>query len=51
MEKDKEKIEEEINENHESQDLDDFKDDNIDETNLENYACRDEIAVIINLGI
>ena len=22
-----------------------------DETNLENYACRDEIAVIINLGI
>lgn len=36
MEKDKEKIEEEINENHESQDLDDFKDDNIDETNLEN---------------
>ena len=36
MEKDKEKIEEEINENHESQDLDDSKEDNIDETNSEN---------------
>ena len=36
MEKDKEKIEEEINENHESQDLDDSKEDNIDETILEN---------------
>ena len=36
MEKDKEKIEEEINESHESQDADDFKEDNIDETILEN---------------
>ena len=36
MEKDKEKIEEEINESHESQDVDDFKDDNIDETNSKN---------------
>ena len=36
MEKDKEKIEEEINESHESQDIDDSKDDNIDETNSEN---------------
>ena len=36
MEKDKEKIEEVINENHESQDVDDFKDDNIDKTNSEN---------------
>ena len=36
MEKDKEKIEEEINENHELQDVDDSKEDNIDETNSEN---------------
>ena len=36
MEKDKEKIEEEINESHESQDIDDSKEDNIDETNSEN---------------
>ena len=36
MEKDKEKIEEEINKSHESQDIDDSKEDNIDETNLEN---------------
>ena len=36
MEKDKEKIEEEINENHESQDTDDSKEDKLDETNSEN---------------
>jgi molecular chaperone GrpE len=36
MEKEKEKIEEEINESHESQDVDDSKEDNIDETILEN---------------
>ena len=36
MEKDKEKIEEEINENHESQDVDVSKEDNIDEINSEN---------------
>ena len=36
MEKDKEKIEEEINESHESQDVDDSKEDNIDETISEN---------------
>ena len=36
MEKDKEKIEEEINESHESKDVDDSKEDNIDETILEN---------------
>ena len=36
MEKDKEKIEEEINESHESQDVDDSKEDNIDEINSEN---------------
>jgi molecular chaperone GrpE len=36
MEKDKEQIEEEINESHESQDLDDSKEDNIDEINSEN---------------
>ena len=36
MEKDKEQIEEEINESHESQDVDDSKKDNIDEINLEN---------------
>ena len=36
MEKDKEKIEEEINESHESQDVDDSKEDNIDETIFEN---------------
>jgi len=36
MEKDKEKIEEEINENHESQDVDGSKEDNIDEINSEN---------------
>ena len=36
MEKDKEKIEEEINENHELQDVDDSKEDNIDEINSEN---------------
>ena len=36
MEKDKEKIEEEINESHESQDVDDSKEDNIDEIILEN---------------
>ncbi|MDC0342819.1 nucleotide exchange factor GrpE [Alphaproteobacteria bacterium] len=36
MEKDKEQIEEEINESHESQDLDDSKEVNIDEINSEN---------------
>ena len=36
MEKDKEKIEEEINESHKSQDADDSKEDNIDETISEN---------------
>ena len=36
MEKDKEKIEEEINESHESQEVDDSKEDNIDEINSEN---------------
>ena len=36
MEKDKEKIEEEINENHKSQEVDDPKENNIDETNSEN---------------
>ena len=36
MEKDKEKIEEEINESHESQDVDDSKEDGIDETISEN---------------
>ena len=36
MEKDKGIIEEEINESHESQDVDDSKEDNIDETILEN---------------
>ncbi|MDC1047218.1 nucleotide exchange factor GrpE [Alphaproteobacteria bacterium] len=36
IEKDKEKIEEEINENHESQDMDDSKEENIDETSSEN---------------
>jgi len=36
MEKDKEKIEEEINESHKSQDVDDSKEDNIDETVSEN---------------
>ena len=36
MEKDNEKIEEEINESHESKDVDDSKEDNIDETILEN---------------
>ena len=36
MEKEKEKIEEEINESHESQDVDDSKEDNIDETISEN---------------
>ena len=36
MEKDKEQIEEEINESHESQDVDDSKEDNIDEINSEN---------------
>jgi len=36
MEKDKEKIEEEINESHKSQDVDDSKEDNIDETISEN---------------
>ena len=36
MEKDKEKIEEEINENNATQDVDDSKDENIDETDLEN---------------
>ena len=36
MEKDKEKIDEEINESHESQDVDDSKEDNIDETISEN---------------
>jgi molecular chaperone GrpE len=42
MEKDKEKIEEEINEIHESQDLDDSKEDNIDKTNLENNDDDEE---------
>jgi len=36
MEKDKEKTEEEINESHESQEVDDSKENNIDETNSEN---------------
>ena len=36
MEKEKEKIEEEINESHESQDVDDSKEDSIDETISEN---------------
>ena len=36
MEKDKEKIEEEINESHESQNVDDSKEDNLDETISEN---------------
>ena len=36
MEKDKKQIEEEINESHESLDVDDSKEDNIDETNSEN---------------
>ena len=36
MEKDKDQIEEEINESHKSQDRDDSKEDNIDEINLEN---------------
>ena len=36
MEKEKEKIEEEINESHESKDVDDSKEDNINETILEN---------------
>ncbi|MDC0625280.1 nucleotide exchange factor GrpE [Alphaproteobacteria bacterium] len=36
MEKDKEKIEEEINENHESQDVEGSKEDNIDEISSEN---------------
>jgi len=36
MEKDKEKIEEEINENNATQDVDDFKDDKLDETHSEN---------------
>jgi molecular chaperone GrpE len=36
MDKDKEKIEEEINKSHESQDVDDSKEDNIDETISEN---------------
>ena len=36
MEKDKDQIEEEINESHESQDVDDSKKDNIDEINSEN---------------
>ena len=36
MEKEKEKIEEEINESHESQDVDDSKEDGIDETISEN---------------
>ena len=42
MDKDKEKIEEEINESHESQDVDDSKEDNIDETILENYDEDEE---------
>ncbi|MDC0248514.1 nucleotide exchange factor GrpE, partial [bacterium] len=36
MEKDKEKIEEEINENHETKDIDNSNEENIDEINLEN---------------
>ena len=36
MEKDKDKIEEEINENNATQDVDDFKDDKLDETHSEN---------------
>ena len=36
MEKDNEKIEEEINENNATQDVDDFKDDKLDETHSEN---------------
>ena len=36
MEKDKEKIEEKINENNATQDVDDFKDDKLDETHSEN---------------
>jgi molecular chaperone GrpE len=36
MEKDKEQIEEEINENHESQDIDDSKEDKVDAINSEN---------------
>ena len=36
MEKDKEKIEEEINENNATQDVDDFKDDKLDENHSEN---------------
>ena len=36
MEKEKEKIEEEINENNATQDVDDFKDDKLDETHSEN---------------
>ena len=36
MEKDKEKIEEEINENNETQNIDDSKEENVEETNSEN---------------
>ena len=36
MEKDKEQIEQEINENHESQDIDDSKEDKVDAINSEN---------------
>ena len=36
MEKDKEKIEEEINENHETKEIDDSNQENIDEINIEN---------------
>ena len=42
MEKDKEKINEEINENHETQDVDDSKEDNIDQTNSENNEEDEE---------
>ena len=42
MEKDKEKIDEEINENHESQDIDDSKDDKLDEINSENNEEDEE---------
>ena len=36
MEKDKEKVDEEINENEESQNVADSKEDNVDEISLEN---------------
>jgi molecular chaperone GrpE len=42
MEKDKEKIEDEINERHESQDVDDSKENNIDEINSENNEEESE---------